>query len=100
MLCLNEIFKDAIDAIENCSIAAKVGREPALDTVLRLDDFLNDLEIGFNIRAAKSVDRLLRIPDDENFSGNYFYSAPVFCGVPGLFGEVEEDLILERIGIL
>jgi hypothetical protein len=100
VLCLDEIFKDTIDAVEDSPIAAEVCGEPALDAVLSLDNFLYDLEIGFNIGATKSVNRLLRIPDDEDFSRNYSHSAPVRRGRTGLFGQVKQDLILDRIGIL
>src|SRR6516162_7450145 len=100
MSLLDEIFKDTIDAIENNLVAAKVGGEPAFDTILGFDNFFDHLEIGFNIGAAKSVNRLLRITDDEDFSGNYFDLAPVHRRLPGLFGQVEEDLILNRIRIL
>ena len=100
VLSLDEIFERAVDSVEDRRVAAKVGGEPALDAVLRFDDFFDDFEIGFDVGAAKGVDRLLRVADDEYFSGNDSNLAPVHRCLTGLFGQVEENLILDRIGVL
>ncbi len=100
VLRLDETFKRAVDAIEDRRVAAKVGGEPAFDAVLRFDDFLDDFEIGFDVGAAKSVDRLLRVPDHEDFSRNDFHLAPIHRGLARLLGQVKKNLILDRIGVL
>ena len=100
VLSLNEGFKRAVDDVEYRRIAAKIGRQPAFDAVLRLDDFLDDFEIGLDVGPAKSIDRLFGIADDEDFAGSQFYLAPILgCSALG-FGKIEQNLVLDRIGIL
>ena len=70
VLSLDEVFERAVHDVEDRRVAAKVGGETALDAVLRFDDFFDDFEIGFDVGAAKSIDRLLRIADDKDFSRN------------------------------
>ena len=77
VLSLDEGFKSAVDYVEYRRIAAKIRREPAFDTVLRLDDFLDDFEIGLDVGPAKSIDRLFGVADDEDFARSQFYLAPV-----------------------
>ena len=68
-LGLDELFKGAVDDVEDCAVATEVGGQPALDAVLRHDDFFDDFQIGLDIGAAKSIDRLFWIADDEQFAG-------------------------------
>ena len=55
--------------------------------------------VDSNVRAAKAVDRLLRITNQEQLSRNGTDIAPI--GLASIIGgEQEEDLGLERVGIL
>ena len=100
VLSLEEGFKSAVDDVKYSCIAAKIGRQPAFDAILRLDDFLDDFEIGLDVGPAKSIDRLFGIADDEDFAGSQFHLAPVLGRSALGFGEIEQDLVLDRIGIL
>ena len=97
---LDEFFKGTVDDVEDGAVAAEVGRQPAFDAVLRQDDFLDHFQIGFDVGAAEGVDRLFRIADDKQFAGCQFNFAPVRHALVGLFGQVEQNLILDRIGVL
>jgi hypothetical protein len=55
--------------------------------------------IESHVGAPEPVDRLLRIADQEKFAGNRAGSLPV-CLVGVVGGEQEENLGLERIGVL
>ncbi len=83
VLSLDEVFERAVHSVQDRGVAAKVGGETALDAILRFDYFFDDFEVGLDIRAAKSVDRLLRIADDENLSGDDFYLTPVLRRMTG-----------------
>src|SRR5437867_1406486 len=100
ILSLDEGFERAVDPIEYRRVAAKICRKPAFDTVLRFDDFPDDFEIGLDVGAAEGIDRLFRVADHEYFSGNHFEPAPIHRGLVGVLGQVEENLILNRIGVL
>ncbi len=92
--------ENSVDDVENFSMAAEVGRKPAFDAVLRYDDFLHDFQIGFDVGAAKRVDRLLRIADHEDFSLGELNVFPVGRLHSDLLGKVDEDFILDGIGVL
>ena len=64
-MSLDEGFKRAVDDVEDFAVAAKIGCQPALDAVLRHDDSLDHFQIGFDVGAAESIDRLFRIADHE-----------------------------------
>src|ERR687892_1469936 len=96
LLGVDERCENAIDDIEDACVAAKIRCQPALDSVLRFDDFLNHFEISLDIRAPKRIDRLFRVADDENFSGGELDLAPVFDRMIRLLGKVEQNLILNR----
>ncbi len=100
VLSLDEGLEGAVDSIQDRRVAAKIGRKPAFDAILRFDDFLDDFEIGLDVGAAKSIDRLFRIADHEYFPWDYFELAPIHRGLAGGLGQVEENLILNRIGVL
>ena len=99
-LRLDEFFEGTVDDVEDGAVAAKIGGQPAFDAILRLDDFLDHFEIGFDVGAAEGVDRLFRIADDEQFAGCQFDFAPIRHALVGLLGQVEQNLILDRVGVL
>src|ERR1044071_5806123 len=100
VLGLDDIFKRAVDAVEDRRIAAEIRREPEFDAVLRLNNFLDDFEIGFDVGAAKSVDRLLGVADHEDFSRDDLHFAPIRRGLAELLGQVKKNFVLDRIGVL
>ena len=60
---------------------------------------LADFAIGLDIGAAESVNRLLRIADEKQLARNRRDATPVApVGIVG--GEQQQDLGLERIGVL
>src|SRR5262245_26750373 len=68
------------------------GRAPLAQEVL-------DLLVDADVRAAEAVDRLLRIADHEELAGGRRHVAPPRRGRI-IAGEQQEDLRLERVGIL
>src|SRR3989338_349685 len=97
---LDQPIEDSVDDIQDLSMAEKIRAETAFDAVLRLDDFLHDFEIGLDVGAAESVNGLLRISDDEDLPRSELHLSPIL-GLPAdLFGEIDQDFVLDRIGVL
>ena len=81
-------------------MAAKVGRERTFDAALRQDDPPDHVEITLNVGAPKSIDRLFGVADDEDFTRLKLDRLPVGGVLTGLFSQVEENLVLNRIRVL
>ena len=62
----------------------------------RRADFAVQVEVG----AAEAVDGLLRVADDEEFSGDKVDCFPIAGVLVGALAEEEDDLGLERVGVL
>src|SRR5262245_12872195 len=100
VLRLDESLKGAVDDLENFPVAAKIRREPAFHTVLSFDDLLDDFEISLDVGATEGIDRLFWVAHDKYFSGDQFDLAPIHRRLAGLFGQIEENLIFDGIGVL
>ena len=58
-----------------------------------------DLIVGADIGAPKPIDRLLGVPDNEEFSGRGRDAAPIAL-VRVVCHEKQQDLGLQRVGVL
>ena len=81
-------------------MASEVGDQLAFDAVLGLDHLLGNLQIRLDVGAAKGIDGLLRISHHKDLSRSELDLAPVCGPLAKLFGQIDEDLILDRIGVL
>src|SRR4030095_15117464 len=97
---LDQAFEDAVDHVEDVGVTAEVGGEETFHAVLGLNYLFDDFEIGLDIRAAERVDRLLRVANDENLSGDEFYIAPLFRRKARFFREIKKNFILDRVRVL
>ena len=100
MFCrLEEAIEDIIDDVEHGPVAAKV-RHQGIDASPACSNFLHDSFEGFNVGPAEGIDRLLGIPHDKQFARFQVHVMPRGLMAARSFTEVEDDLVLHRIGVL
>lgn len=100
---LDQLSEEGIDDIEDGPGASKVGREPAMDASLIKDLVLDNL-VGLDIRPPESVNGLFRIAHHKKLPGEKTDVPPPAASparfLPKGFCKKEENLVLNRIGIL
>ena len=100
MFCrLEEPVEDIVDDVEHGPVAAKV-RHQGIDASTTRSNFLHHSFEGFDVGSAEGIDRLLGIPHDKQFARLQVHVMPRSLMAARPFTEVEDDLVLDRIGVL
>ena len=96
----DQVLEDAVDDVEDPGVASEVRGEPVFDAVLGLDHFLDDLQVGGDVGAPEPIDGLLGVPHHEQLAGGEADVAPARGPPRGLLAQPQDDLVLQRIGVL
>ena len=81
-------------------MAAKIRRKRTFNAALGQDDLSHHVQVALNVGAPKGVNRLLRVSDHEDFTWLDLDRLPLGGALAEFFRQVEENLVLNRIGIL
>src|SRR5262245_1480423 len=96
---LEEPVKDMIDDVEETPFAAKVCYQ-RMDASATRPNFLYHALEGLDIGSAEGIDRLFGISYDKQFSRFQVHILPCSLMATRPFTEIEDNLVLHRIGVL
>ena len=96
---VEEPVEDIVDDVEHGPVAAKV-RHQRIDASPTNSNLLHHSFKGFDVGSAEGIDRLLGVPHDKQFARFQVHVVPRGLMAARPFTEVEDNLVLYRIGVL